>query len=153
MRLITLCMDPPLYAVPDLPIGSIGRSIWPQNLGDLRPRCILFLTLLLDFHTYAVISYCTFYLNNPSVIFLTQLVSISEYCRILNTPHHLPLYWNWLKKSNNSVKNNIHLGRRSSKFWGHMLRPIEPIGKSGTAYRGGSIHIHKKEGEGCTQVT
>jgi hypothetical protein len=31
-----------------------------------------------------------------------------------------------------------------------MLRPIEPIGKSGTAYRGGSIHIHKKEG-GCCQ--
>ena len=36
------------------------------------------------------------FLNNPSVIFLTQLHSISEYCRILNTPHHLCLYWNWL---------------------------------------------------------
>ena len=35
-------------------------------------------------------------LNNPSVIFLTQLHSISEYCRILNTPHHICLYWNWL---------------------------------------------------------
>ena len=111
-----ICMDPPLYAVPDLPIGSIGRSIWPQNLGDLRPRCILFLTLLLDFHTYAVISYCTFYLNNPSVIFLTQLVSISEYCRILNTPHHLPLYWNWLNtphvppvvKMGNWEESHIH---------------------------------------------
>ena len=34
-------------------------------------------------------NYCTF---NPSVIFLTQLHSISEYCRILNTPHYLPLY-------------------------------------------------------------
>jgi hypothetical protein len=29
-----------------------------------------------------------YFLNNPSVIFLTQLHSISEYCRILNTPHH-----------------------------------------------------------------
>ena len=33
-----------------------------------------------------------YFLNNPSVIFLTQLHSISEYC----TPHHLCLYWNWL---------------------------------------------------------
>ena len=33
-----------------------------------------------------------YFLNNPSVIFLTQLHSISEYCRILNTPHHLCLY-------------------------------------------------------------
>ena len=32
-----------------------------------------------------------YFLNNPSVIFLTQLHSISEYCRILNTPHHLCL--------------------------------------------------------------
>ena len=37
-----------------------------------------------------------YFLNNPSVIFLTQLHSISEYCRILNTPHHIRLYWNWL---------------------------------------------------------
>ena len=37
-----------------------------------------------------------YFLNNTSVIFLTQLHSISEYCRILNTPHHLCLYWNWL---------------------------------------------------------
>jgi hypothetical protein len=38
-----------------------------------------------------------YFLNKPSVIFLTQLHSISEYCRILNTPHHhLRLYWNWL---------------------------------------------------------
>jgi hypothetical protein len=27
-----------------------------------------------------------YFLNNPSVIFLTQLHSISEYCRILSTP-------------------------------------------------------------------
>ena len=37
-----------------------------------------------------------YFLKNPSVIFLTQLHSISEYCRMLNIPHHLHLYWNWL---------------------------------------------------------
>jgi (2Fe-2S) ferredoxin len=36
------------YPVPGLPIGSIGWSLGPQNLGDLRPRCIMFLTLLLE---------------------------------------------------------------------------------------------------------
>jgi hypothetical protein len=41
-------------------IGSIGWSLGPQNLVGLRPRCITFLTLLLDLHTYAVITYCTF---------------------------------------------------------------------------------------------
>ena len=35
-------------------------------------------------------------LSNPSVVFLTQLHSISEYCRILSTRHHLCIYWNWL---------------------------------------------------------
>jgi hypothetical protein len=33
-----------------------------------------------------------YFLINPSEIFLTQLHSILEYCRILNTPHHLRLY-------------------------------------------------------------
>ena len=33
-----------------------------------------------------------YFLNNSSVIFLTQLHSISEYCRIVNTLHHLCLY-------------------------------------------------------------
>jgi hypothetical protein len=28
----------------------------PRILGGLRPRCIIFLTLLLDIHTYAVIT-------------------------------------------------------------------------------------------------
>jgi len=32
-----------------------------------------------------------YFLNNPSVIFFTQLYFISEYC----TPHHLRLHWNW----------------------------------------------------------
>ena len=31
-----------------------------SKLWDLRPRCIIFLTLLFDFHTYAVIAHCTF---------------------------------------------------------------------------------------------
>jgi hypothetical protein len=36
--------------------------------------------------------YKLYFLSNPSVIFLTQLHSISEYCRILNTPSsHSPL--------------------------------------------------------------
>ena len=50
----------PLYSMPDLSIDSIGWSLGPQNLGGLLPRCILFLTLLLQFHIYAVITYCTF---------------------------------------------------------------------------------------------
>ena len=37
-----------------------------------------------------------YFLNNPSVILLTQLHSISEYCRILNTLYQLRLYGNWL---------------------------------------------------------
>jgi hypothetical protein len=59
--------------------------------------------------------------SNPSVSFLTQLHSISEYCRIVNTPHHLHLYWNWLSTL-----------RRPPKLWGHRHLPVEPIGKSGT---------------------
>jgi hypothetical protein len=35
--------------------------------------------------------YVRYFLNNPSLIFLTQLHSILEYCRILNSPHHLRL--------------------------------------------------------------
>ena len=82
--------------VPDLSIGSIGWSLGPQNFGSLRPRCIICLTLLMDF-TLNVL----YFLNNPSVIFLTQLNSISEYYRIVYTPHHLYLYWNWLISSSN----------------------------------------------------
>jgi hypothetical protein len=37
-----------------------------------------------------------YFLSIYSVVFLTQLHSISEYCRMLNTPHHLYLYWNVL---------------------------------------------------------
>ena len=48
----------------------------------LRPRCMIFLTLLFEFHTYVAISWhkVLYFLNNPSVISLTQLHSISEYC-------------------------------------------------------------------------
>ena len=37
-----------------------------------------------------------YFLNSPSLIVFTQLHSISEYCRILNTPYHLRLYSNLL---------------------------------------------------------
>ena len=43
------------HPVPDLPI-----DLWSQYLGALRPKCIISLTLLLDFQTYAVIPYFTF---------------------------------------------------------------------------------------------
>jgi hypothetical protein len=54
------CLSRRLLPVSDLPIGLIDWSLGPQNLWGLRTRCILFLTLLLDYHTYAVITYCTF---------------------------------------------------------------------------------------------
>ena len=56
----------------------------------------MFLTLLFGLSHLCCHS-VLYFLNNSSVIFLTQLHSISEYCRILKTPHHLCLYWNWLK--------------------------------------------------------
>ena len=55
-----------------------------------------------------------FLLNNPSVIFLTQLHSISEYCRILNTPHHIRLYSNWLiTPPSSSIRGSGILGGAS----------------------------------------
>ena len=42
--------------------------------------------------------------------------------------------WQHTCESPISVKNYIHLGRRPLKFWGARLQPIEPIGKSGTAW-------------------
>ena len=63
----------------DLPtcIGSIGWSLGPQNLEGLQPRCMIFSTLLLDFHSYDVITYIffvLFFLNNPSAIFHFRIV-------------------------------------------------------------------------------
>jgi hypothetical protein len=48
------------------------------------------------FNTVIVLSHLSchnalYFLNNYSVVFLTQLHSISEYCSILNTPSHLCL--------------------------------------------------------------
>jgi hypothetical protein len=43
-------------------------------------------------------------------------------------------------KSNNSVKDILHLDRRPPKCWGPRLQPIEPIGKSGTAQHPGKWH-------------
>jgi hypothetical protein len=37
-------------------------------------------------------------------------------------------------KSNNSVKNIIQLGQMPPKCWGPRLKPVEPIGKSGTGW-------------------
>jgi hypothetical protein len=64
-------------AVPDLQIGWTGWSLGPQNLGGLRPICIVLLTLLLNFHTYAVLAhsmdlqilffYRHIYIDSPSV--------------------------------------------------------------------------------------
>ena len=81
-----------LDAVPDFPIGSIGWSLGPQSLGAKVYNISNTLIGLSHLCCHNVL----YFQNNPSVIFLTQLHSISEYCRILNTPHHLRLYWNWL---------------------------------------------------------
>ena len=85
-------------------ISSAGFS---YRLNRLKPRASKFrgppVMMYNIFNTSTVIGlshlFChsvLYFLNNPSVIFLTQLHSISEYCRILNTPHHLRLYWKWL---------------------------------------------------------
>ena len=78
--------------MPDLPIGSTDWSLGP-------PAKVYIVYYI--FNTVIGLSHLCchdvmYFLNNPSVIFLTQLHSISEYCRILNTPHHLRLYSNWL---------------------------------------------------------
>ena len=37
-----------------------------------------------------------YFLSNPSLIFLAEMHTISEYCRILITSDHLHFHWNWL---------------------------------------------------------
>ena len=64
-----------VHAVADFPIGSIVWSLGPQHLAGLRQRCILVLTIGLSHLCSHNILY---FLSNPSVIFLTQLHSISE---------------------------------------------------------------------------
>ena len=80
--------------VPDLPIGSTG-CMKPRASKFREPPAKvynLFNTLIglshLCCHTVL------YFPNNPSVIFLTHLHSISEYCRILNTPRYPRLYSN-----------------------------------------------------------
>ena len=72
------------HAVPDLPIGSIG---W--NRGPPAKVCIIFNTVIGLSHLCC--HNVMYFLNNPSIIFLTQLHSISEYSRILNTLHQASL--------------------------------------------------------------
>ena len=85
-----------LSTVRDLPIGSIGWSLGPHNLGGLQLRCIIFLLDTFIGLSQLCCHSILYFLNNHSVVFLTQLHFISEYCRILNIPHHLRLYWNCL---------------------------------------------------------
>ena len=73
-----------------------------------------------------------YFLNNPSVICLAQLHSISEYCRILNTPHHLRLYWNWLSTlQSSSSREGDELGGTSQVDWPRASRSLYKS-KSGT---------------------
>ena len=60
-----------------------------------------------------------YFLNNHSVLFLTQLHFISEYCIILNTPHHLRLYWNWL--------NKVHLHQVSMQIFNGVFFSADPL--------------------------
>jgi hypothetical protein len=64
-----------------------------------------------------------YFLNNPSVIFLTQLHLISEYFRILNTPRHPRLYSNWLNTlPSSSSPEGVVLGEMPHKW--NSLGPL-----------------------------
>jgi len=52
----------------------------------LRHRCICNIFNIVIGLSHLCCHNVLYFLNKPSVIFLTQLQSISEYCRILNTP-------------------------------------------------------------------
>ena len=58
-----------------------------------------------------------YFLNNPSVIFLTHLHSISEYCRILNTHYHIRLY---------SSRESGKLGGASQVEWPRASLYLNP---------------------------
>ena len=61
-------------------------------------------------------------LSNHSVIFLAQLHSISEHCRILSTPHHPRLYSIWLNTiPSSSIREvgGLGMGKRNNK--GHLF--------------------------------
>ena len=109
-------MDSTIAAVSDLHVGLIGWSMDPQNLRGLRPRCIIFLPCYWTFTL--MLSQRTVLSKNPSAIFLTHLHSISEYCRILNIPHHLCLYWHWLNTlPSSSSREGWELGGASPHKW------------------------------------
>jgi hypothetical protein len=72
-------------------LGSIRRYVDDKYIAGVYNMLNIVIGL-----SYLCCHNVLYFLNNPSVIFLTQLHSISEYCRILDTPHHLWLYWNWL---------------------------------------------------------
>ena len=86
-----------LYRTVYMPTDSAGFT---YRLNRLKPRASKFrgspARVYNIFNTVIGLSHLCchnvmYFLNNPSVIFLTQLHSISEYCRILNTPHYLSL--------------------------------------------------------------
>ena len=69
-------------------------------------------------------------------MFLTQLLSISEYCRILNTPHHLCLIeidLNTLPSSSSRECGELGGGLTSGLVEGLVLS------KSGTVYQARSL--------------
>jgi len=83
---------------------DIGSAGFTYRLNRLKPRASEFrgtpAKVYNIFNTVTGLSHLCchnvlYFLSNNSIIFLTQLHSISEYCRILNTPHHFCL-WNWL---------------------------------------------------------
>ena len=103
----------------DLYIYIISSARFTYRLDRLKPRAsklwgplakvyTIFNTVI--GHSHLCCHNVLYFLNNPSVIFLTQLHSISEYCRILNTPHPSRLYSNWLQLPSSSCHEGGVLG-------------------------------------------
>ena len=124
----TLTITPPMKSV--LIFWHLSRCYTPSNtsavldlprLDRLKPRaskfrappakvCIIFNTVIGLSHLCC--HNVMYFLNNPSVIFLT--LHFSENCRILNTPYHLRLYWNWLNTlTSSSSREGRELGGAS----------------------------------------
>ena len=78
-----------IVPVPDLHIDSTAWSLGPPA----KVYTILNIVIRLS---HLCCHNVLYFLNKPSVIVLTRLHSILQYCRILNTSHHLRLYSNWL---------------------------------------------------------
>jgi hypothetical protein len=73
--------------------NTLSSAGFTYRLDRLKPRASTFrgppAKVYNIFNTVIGLSHLCchkYFLNNPSVIFLTQFHSISEYCRILNTP-------------------------------------------------------------------